>query len=193
MPEKTRIVVICGSLRSGSLNRMVINTLPELAPEDLVLEDAPSFAEIPVFNADLLDHEGPPAPVIAIADAVRGADGVLFVSPEYNFSMPGGLKNMLDWVSRLPEQPFFHKPVAIQSVAPGPVGGTRMQYHLRQTMVFLDARVLNKPEIFVTFAADKIDTSRGLLVDETSRGFIANQLKAFKLFIKEWQPPATGQ
>lgn len=193
MPEMTRIAVICGSLRSGSLNRMVINTLPELAPEGLVFDDAPSFGGLPIFNADLLDSEGPPDQVVAIANSIRKADGVLFVSPEYNFSLPGGLKNMLDWVSRLPDQPFLQKPVAIQSVAPGPVGGTRMQYHLRQIMVFLDARVLNKPEIFVNLAADKVDPSRGLLVDDTSRGFIANQLNTFKWFIEEWRAPAIRQ
>ncbi len=90
---------------------------------------------------------------------------------------------MIDWLSRLPDQPLKDKPVALQSAAAGPLDGARRQYHLRQIMIFLDARVLNKPEIFVSFANDKVDAASSRLVDETSRGFIAQQLVAFKQFI----------
>ena len=105
------VISICGSLRKGSYNRMVMKLLPGLAPPGLAIKEAPTFAEFPLYNADVQDS---PAPVHALADAIGAADGVIFCTPEYNFSMPGGLKNAIDWVSRLPNQPFAGKPVAIQ-------------------------------------------------------------------------------
>jgi len=139
------VVSICGSLRKGSFNAMLQRALPSLAPDGMTITPAPSFAEFPLYNADIQNSTGFPAPVNALADAIRAADGVIFCSPEYNFGIPGPLKNAIDWVSRLPNQPFAGKPVAMQSVSPGPVGGARMQYDLRRSMMFLDAFTLNKP------------------------------------------------
>ncbi len=116
------------------------------------------------------------------ADAIAAADGVVIVSPEYNYSMPGGLKNAIDWLSRLKPQPFAGKPVAIQSASGGALGGARMQYHLRQSMVFLDAHVLNRPEVMIGQAPSKVD-AEGRLADEATRKFIADQLVAFAAFI----------
>jgi len=121
--------------------------------------------------------------VTAWADAIRAADGLLIVSPEYNWSIPGGLKNAIDWVSRLQNQPFAGKPVALQSVSPGPVGGARVQYDLRKSMMFLDAFTLNKPEIFIGNCASKFDEKTGELKDEATRGFIKQQLASFATFI----------
>ena len=123
------------------------------------------------------------ATVTALADAIRAADGVIIVTPEYNFSIPGGLKNALDWVSRLPSQPFAGKPIAIQSASPGPLGGGRVQYDLRRMMVFLDALTLNKPEIFIGGCATKLDEKTGELKDDATRNFIKQQLEAFEKFI----------
>ena len=117
-----------------------------------------------------------------LAEAIRAADGVIFCTPEYNFSIPGGLKNALDWVSRLPNQPFIGKPIAIQSASPGPLGGARIQYDLRKSLVFLDALTLNKPEIFVGNCAAKFDET-GELKDEATINFIKQQLEAFSSFI----------
>ena len=122
----------------------------------MVLKPAPSFAEFPLYNADIQNSTGFPAPVNALADAIRAADGVIFCTPEYNFTIPGGLKNAIDWVSRLPNQPFAGKPVALQSASPGPVGGARVQYDMRRAMAFLDAFVLNKPEIFIGNCAGEV-------------------------------------
>jgi chromate reductase, NAD(P)H dehydrogenase (quinone) len=177
------VTTICGSLRKGSYNAMVQRALPSLAPDGMVLREAPSFAEFPLYNADVQTSTGFPGPVGALAEAIRTADGLIIVSPEYNFSIPGGLKNALDWVSRLPNQPFAGKPVALQSASPGPLGGARVQYDLRRAMVFLDAFVLNKPEIFVGSCAAKIDDKTGQLKDETTRNFIKQQLAAFAKFI----------
>src|SRR3954467_4197127 len=115
------VVTICGSLRKGSYNRMVMNALPGLAPEGMTLKEAPSFAQFPLYDADIQNSTGFPASVTALADAIRAADGVIIVTPEYNFTIPGGLKNAIDWVSRLKDQPFAGKPVALQSASPGPV------------------------------------------------------------------------
>src|ERR1700733_14833351 len=116
------VICICGSLRKASYNRMVMNALPGLAPDGMKLSEAPSFAEFPLYNADVQEQGIPPA-VQRLADAVRAADGVIFNSPEYNFSIPGGLKNAIDWLSRVQNQPFARKPVAIQSAAGGSLGG----------------------------------------------------------------------
>src|SRR5215472_12058967 len=184
MPGKNLSVIsICGSLRKCSYNGIVQRALPALAPEGLMVRPAPSFSEFPLYNADVQAASGFPAPVNALADAIRAADGVIIVSPEYNFSIPGGLKNAIDWVSRLQNQPFAGKPIALQSASPGPLGGGRVQYDLRRAMVFLDAFVLNKPEIFIGGCAAKFDEKTGELKDETTRGLLKQQLASFATFI----------
>jgi chromate reductase len=177
------IVAICGSLRKGSFNRMLMQTLPSFAPAGMGIKEAPSFADFPLYNADIQNGPGFPAAVGTLAEAIRAADGVIFCTPEYNFSIPGGLKNAIDWVSRLPNQPFAGKPIAIQSASPGPLGGGRVQYDLRRTMVFLDALTLNKPEIFVGSCAAKIDEKTGELKDDTTRTLVKQQLEAFGTFV----------
>jgi len=184
MADKTLSVIsICGSLRKGSYNRMVMNLLPGYAPEGMKIKEAPPFSEFPLYNADFENSSGFPAPVQKLAEAVRAADGVIFVSPEYNFSIPGGLKNAIDWVSRLPSQPFAGKPIALQSAAAGILGGGRMQYDLRRCMIFLDALTLNKPEIFIGNCSQRIDEKTGQIKDEQTVGFIKQQLAAFAKFI----------
>jgi chromate reductase len=182
--RQLNVISICGSLRKGSFNRMVMNALPGLAPAGMSIKEAPSFAEFPLYNADVQNSTGFPAPVNTLADAIRAADGVIFNTPEYNFSLPGGLKNAIDWVSRLKEQPFVGKPIAIQSASPGPVGGARVQYDLRKMMCFLDALTLNKPEIFVGSVATRVDDKTGEIKDETTRNLIKQQLEAFAHFIE---------
>ena len=107
-------LMICGSLRKGSFNRALMNALPGLAPAGMTLAEAPPFRGFPLYDADLQTSAGFPVDVVALADAIRAADGVIIISPEYNWTIPGALKNAFDWVSRLAEQPFKNKPVAIQ-------------------------------------------------------------------------------
>ena len=154
----------------------------------MTITPAPAFTEFPLYNADIQNTAAFPAPLNTLADAIRAADGVIFCTPEYNFSIPGGLKNAIDWVSRLPNQPFAGKPVALQSVSPGPVGGARVQYDLRKAMMFLDAFTLNKPEIFVGNCASKLDEKTGEIKDEATRNFIKQQLAAFATFIARVAP-----
>jgi chromate reductase len=179
------VISICGSLRKGSYNRMVMNLLPGWAPANLKISEAPPFSEFPLYNADVQNSSGFPAPVQTLADAIRAAAGVIFVSPEYNYSIPGGLKNAIDWVSRLPNQPFANKPVTIISTAAGILGGGRMQYDLRRCMIFLDALTMNKPEVFIGGAMQKFDEKSGQLKDEQAVGFIKQQLAAFAKFIEQ--------
>ena len=179
----SHIVSLCGSLRKGSYNRMLMQALPALAPPGMSVAEAPPFTAFPLYNADI-QAKGFPAEVTTLADAIRAADGVIFCTPEYNFSMPGGLKNAIDWVSRLPSQPFAGKPVAIQSASPGPLGGARMQYDLRRTLLFLDAQTLIKPEVFVGSCASRFDEKTGALTDEATRGFVKQQLEAFARLIE---------
>ena len=182
------VLTICGSLRKGSYNAMVQRALPALAPEGMTLKPAPSFAEFPLYNADIQNSTGFPGPVNTLAEAIRAADGVIFCTPEYNFGIPGGLKNAIDWVSRLPNQPFAGKPIALQSASAGPWGGGRVQYDMRRSMVFLDAFTLNKPEIFIGNSATRFDEKTGELKDEATRGFIKQQLAAFATFIAHVGP-----
>lgn len=184
MAKTLNVLTICGSLRKGSFNAMVQRLLPQLAPEGMVLKVAPPFAGFPIYNFDDQNTSGIPDGVTVLGDAIRAADGLIIVSPEYNFSIPGGLKNAIDWLSRLKEQPFAGKPIAIQSASAGPVGGARMQYDLRKSLGGLDALFLGKPEIFIGNAATKFDQNTGELKDETTRGFLTTQLAAFAKFIE---------
>ena len=121
-----------------------------------------------------------------MGEAIAKADGIIIVTPEYNYSIPGVLKNAIDWLSRLPNQPFAGKPTAIQSGSPGALGGARAQYQLRQSLVFLDASVLNKPEVMVSQIMTKVDATTMELTDQTTRDFIAGQLKAFATFARRF-------
>ena len=123
MADQFNVLVICGSLRKGSYNAALTRALPGLAPPGMKFVTAPAFETLPLYNGDMQEVSGFPGPAQDLAAAVRAADGVLFVTPEYNWSMPGGLKNAIDWVSRMKEQPFEGKPVAIQSCSQGPLGG----------------------------------------------------------------------
>ena len=178
-----KVLVICGSLREGSYNAALTRALPGLAPPEMTLITAPSIGTFPPYNADVQEASGFPAPANELAAAVRAADGVLFVSPEYNWSMPGALKNAIDWVSRMKDQPFEAKPVAIQSCSQGPLGGARMQYHWRMSMTFLKAFIYGTPEVFVGNAASKFDKDTLELKDQPTKDAVKAQLAAFAKFI----------
>jgi chromate reductase len=191
MPDRTlNVVCICGSLRKASYNRMVMKSLPGLAPPNLRITESPPFSEFSLYNVDVQESGGIPPVVEKLADAVRAADGVIFNSPEYNFSIPGGLKNAIDWVSRVQNQPFARKPIAIQSATNGQLGGGRMQYDLRRAMIFLDAITVNKPEIFIGNCSQRIDAKTGEITDQQTVEFIKQQLAAFAKFIERMAPKA---
>ena len=175
--------VLLGSLRKASFNAMVARALPGLAPAGVTVQALGSVRDIPHYDADL-QAEGFPAAVTAMADAIRAANALVIVTPEYNYSIPGLLKNAIDWLSRLPNQPFAGKAIAIQTASMGPFGGVRCQYHLRQSMVFLDGRVLNKPEIAIGAVQTRVDAATGEMTDATTRGLIGQQLAALADFAR---------
>ena len=183
MADQFNVLVICGSIRKGSYNATLTRALPGLAPPEIKFVMAPTIATLPLYNADIQEMSGFPGPAEDLAAAIRAADGVLFVTPEYNGSMPGGLKNAIDWLSRMKDQPFKEKPVAIQSCSQGPLGGARMQYHWRMSMTFLNAFIFGTPEIFVGQAQTKFDKDTLELKDQPTKDIVKTQLAAFAKFI----------
>jgi chromate reductase, NAD(P)H dehydrogenase (quinone) len=185
MADKLNVITIAGSLRKGSLNAALARQLPKWAPDGMSIAEAPPWGEFPVYDADVQNASGFPAAVTALADAIRAADGVIIVSPEYNYGVPGGLKNAVDWLSRMKDQPFKDKPVALQSVAGGPLGGGRVQYQWRQILVFVEAMVFLRPEVFVGMAGQKFDEKTLEFKDEAGINFIKQQLAGFEKFIRK--------
>jgi chromate reductase len=168
-----KVLGISGSLRQGSYNSMALRAAQKLVPAGMTIDIA-DISTIPLYNDDVR-VAGEPAAVTALKAQVRAADAVLIVTPEYNFSIPGVLKNTLDWLSRPPEPPFDGKPVAIMGASPGPVGTARVQYDLRKVLVFMNSFTVNKPEVFISFAQNKFD-AKGELTDEATAQFIGDLL-----------------
>ena len=183
MTEHTRLEVLAlsGSLRKASFNTALAQAARELAPGNMDIR-LRTLEDIPVYNDDVR-AEGYPAPVQALREEIAGADAVLIATPEYNYSIPGVLKNAIDWASRPPDQPFEGKPVAIMGASPGRIGTARAQYHLRQCFVFLDSRVMNRPEVMVGGAHQHFDDD-GRLTDESTREHVTKMLAAFDAWIR---------
>ena len=168
-----KIVGLSGSLRKGSYNSAALRAAQALAPEGTVIEIA-EIGDLPLYNDDVR-AAGYPAPVERLRRQIVEADAVLFVTPEYNYSVSGVLKNAIDWASRPPNQPFDGKPVAIMGASGGLFGTARAQYHLRQMLIFLNAFPVNKPEVMIGQAQTKFDEA-GNLTDEATREFIRKLL-----------------
>ncbi|MCI0753629.1 NADPH-dependent FMN reductase [Teichococcus vastitatis] len=182
--QTLHFVTMLGSLRKASFNAAIARALPSLAPEGVTISTLGSLGDFPLYDADLQAEGFPPA-ALAMAEQIKSANGLIFVTPEYNYSVPGVLKNALDWLSRLSPQPIAGKPVAIVTASPGAIGGARAQYHLRQILVFLDAHVLNKPEVMVGQVTGKVTGAVPELTDAATRDFIAGQLTAFTTFVQQ--------
>ena len=168
-----KVLGISGSLRKGSFNAAALRAAQKLAPAGVTV-DTFDIAPIPLYNEDV-KAQGFPPPVQELRDRIKAADALLIVTPEYNYSIPGVLKNAIDWASRPPEQPFQDKPIAIMGASPGLLGTSRAQYHLRQCFVFLNARLVTQPEVMIAQASQKFDAD-GNLTDETSSGLVAKLL-----------------
>jgi chromate reductase, NAD(P)H dehydrogenase (quinone) len=168
-----KIVGLSGSLRKGSYNSAALRAAQALAPEGTVIEIA-EIGDLPLYNDDVR-AAGYPAAVERLRRQIAQADAVLFVTPEYNYSVSGVLKNAIDWASRPPNQPFDGKPVAIMGASGGLFGTARAQYHLRQMLIFLNAFPVNKPEVMIGQAQTKFDEA-GNLTDEATREFIRKLL-----------------
>jgi chromate reductase len=182
MDKPVNILGFAGSLRKGSYNKALLRAAAELVPEDATLEIF-DLEEIPPFNQDL--ESAMPERVKEFKSKIRSADAILIVTPEHNYSIPGVLKNAIDWASRpYGDNSFEGKPVAIMSASTGMLGGARAQYHLRQVFVFLNMHPVNKPEVLVTFANQKFDQN-GRLTDEKTKELTRNLLDTLVVWIRK--------
>jgi len=172
------LVGLCGSLRANSLNRMALRLAGASVPAGTTFEIV-EWDDIPPFNNDVLTSRGIPEAVAKLGDKLHAADGIVIASPEYNASLPGMFKNTLDWLSRLERQPLLQKPVAILSAATGQLGGARMQYELRRSLLSHNAMTLVKPEVFISLAQTKF-SAEGECIDETTRKFVSDQMLALR-------------
>ena len=181
------VLAFVGSLRKDSTNRVLFRAAVELAPPTLRIAEFTRLAEIPMYNADL-DGDAKPEPVRTLRDAMRAAAAFLFVSPEYNYSIPGALKNALDWASRGgADSPMLRKPAAILGGSTGSIGTTRMQYHLRQSLLFTGNPVLIQPEVAVPRLPERI--TNGVLADTSTRDLVSRQMVAFEQWIAKFRVP----
>jgi chromate reductase, NAD(P)H dehydrogenase (quinone) len=172
--NKLKIIGFAGSLRKGSYNRSLLRSAGQLLPQDTILEIF-DLSDIPPFNQDL--EANMPAKVNEFKSKIRESDALLIATPEYNYSVPGVLKNAIDYASRpYGDNPFDDKPVAIMSASVGMLGGARAQYHLRQMFVFLNMHPINAPEVIVTSASNKFD-AEGNLLDENTKKFLTQLLQ----------------
>lgn len=170
-----KIFGLAGSLRRGSFNRALLHAAVEVAPKGVEIRIFERLGEIPPFNADV-EAEGDPEPVVALKSAIREADALLIATPEYNYGIPGVLKNAIDWASRPPDGSVLQgKPAAIMGATPGMTGTARAQLALRQTFLFTETFTVIRPEVLVARAHEKID-DRGRLKDEATRDFIRELL-----------------
>ncbi len=186
MTDKVRILGFAGSLRKGSYNRMVLAEAKKLAPPGVELEIF-DLDGIPVFNQDYEKPDLMPGRVKEFKSSIRAAAAILIVTPEYNYSMPGVLKNAMDWASRpYGDNSFEGKAVGIMSASGGMTGASRAQYHLRQTFVFLNMHALNRPEVIIPQVNEKFDED-GNLTDEKTRQKISELLAELAIFASRFE------
>ncbi len=181
MDKKIRILGFAGSLRKQSFNRALLSAAYEIVPDNATLEIF-DLEGIPPFNQDL--ENDPPEKVKDFKAKIRAADAILIVTPEYNYSIPGVLKNAIDWASRpYGDNAFEGKPVAVMGASIGMLGTARAQYDLRRSFVFLNMHPMNQPEVMVPFAQDKID-GNGRVKDEKTRQKIRELLESLVTWTK---------
>jgi chromate reductase len=179
-----KVLAMVGSLRKGSYNKLAFRAAIELKPAGMEIEHG-EISDLPLYNDDVREAGYPPA-VQRLREQVRAADALLFVTPEYNYSVPGVLKNAIDWCSRPPDQPLDGKPAAIMGASTGKLGTARAQYHLRQICVFVNVLPLNRPEVMLAGAAKLFDAD-GRLNDEPTRKFIGDLLVSLETWTKRLQ------
>jgi len=183
-----KVLGIVGSLRKASFNKALMAAALEVAPPDMAI-DVFDLEGIPPYNQDL-DQQPPPG-VTELKTRIRASDAILIATPEYNYSIPGVLKNAIDWASRpYGDNAFDGKPVALMGASVGQIATARAQYHLRQSFVFLNMYPVNRPEVMVPFAEGKVDQS-GKLIDETVRQRIEDLLKSLAAWTKRLSAQST--
>lgn len=185
MSETIRILGVAGSLRQASLNRALLRAAADLAPDGVTIE-AFDLAAVPLYNGDV-EAAGDPEGVAAFKTAIRTADGVLFVCPEYNHGVPGVMKNAVDWASRPPAGAALSgKPVGIIGASPGQTGTARGQSQLRQAFEFTNSFCMPQPEMLVFRAHEKFDVD-GRLTDETTAKYLTRYVAALAAWIARFR------
>jgi chromate reductase len=185
-----RFLGISGSLRKKSYNSMLLRAAAEAVPEETTM-DLADISHLPPYNGDI-DEAGRPDAVTAFRAQIGAADALVIASPEYNHSIPGGLKNAIDWASRGADQPFSGKPAAIMGATQGLGGTARMQLHLRDVLMFLNVHTLNRPEILVGQAQTKFD-AEGRLTDEMTRKLLRQQMQELAAWTRRLHPELIAQ
>ena len=184
MAETIRVLGFAGSLRAGSFNRALLRAAQGLAPADMTIEVF-DLIEVPLYNGDV-EAAGDPAGVARFKEAIRAADAVLMVTPEYNHGVPGVMKNAIDWASRPPQDAALAgKPVGIIGASPGITGSARGQSQLRQAFEFTNSYCMPQPEVLVFRAHEKFDADGGL-TDESTREHLASYLAAFAAWVRRF-------
>jgi len=181
----TKLGILEGSLRRAALSGAAARAAAGLVPDGMQAIALPNPGTLPLFNQDVLD-EGMPPPVSDLIAAVDAVDAVLIVTPEYNWSIPGGLKNAIDWLSRVNPNPLAHKPVAIWSVSPGLLGGARVHEGLRHTLLSQDMIIMAKPEVQIAGAKGKLDVEAGAVTNPDTETFLRGHLSGFATFCNSW-------
>lgn len=175
MKDNYHFVAISGSLRKDSYNTMVLKTMQKLTPANITVEQI-AITDVPMYNFDL--HEKVlPESVEKLSTAIKTADALIIVTPEYNYSVPGVLKNVIDFLSKHPAKPFDKKAVGIISASPSLLGGVRAQFHLRQILVAINAMTMNLPEVVITEVNTKFDQT-GNLTDEKTKEYLKKFIEA---------------
>ena len=179
LEQELKFLGFIGSLRKDSYSRSLMGAAMQLLPQNVTLEVF-EIGEIPPFNQDF--ERNPPEVVTQMKGKIRAADAILFVSPEYNYSIPGVLKNAIDWASRpFRDNAWDGKPVAVMSASSGKLGGARMQYHLRQSFVFLNMHPVNRPEFMLANAGNYFDEKGNL-----TNGDISNRIVEMLNSLADW-------
>ena len=177
-----KVALFIGSLRKGSLNRKLAKALQKLGPQDWQYDEI-EFADLPLYNKDIAD----PFPESAkeLKRRIEAADAVIFVTPEYNRSVPGGLKNAIDWASRpLGENSFAGKPTLVSGASPGNISTAVAQQHLRVMLGYLDAPALGQPEVFISFQPEDLITDDGDVTVDDTREFLREVMSEFAVFVE---------
>ena len=170
---------ICGSTRKASMNAALLRTVAQELPVEATMKIYDGLEQLPIFNSDIPE----PTVVLALKSAIASADGVIFATPEYNYSIPGGLKNALDWVSRPPAtSPMRGKPIGLVGAATGMSGTIRAQNHMRQMLVYSDSPCMNQPEVLIPRAHERFVD--GTLSDESTRQLVQRFATAFVAWVR---------
>lgn len=172
-----KFIALSGSLRQASFNTALLRNAAQLLPDDVTM-DILTLNDLPMLNPDQLGN-GFPQQVLDLANTINQAQALVLASPEFNYSVTAAMKNAIDWLSIHPDAPLKHKPTALLSASPSALGGARAQYHLRQILIYPDAKLLNQPEIMVANAGERFN-EQGEITDNTTRELIRTQMLALK-------------